>query len=149
MQDIIHFVTVHWLLFLALLAVLVALVKVEWDEGAAGLGPAMLSSQQAVTLINHEQAVVVDLRGEEDYAKGHVLAAISLPLAQLDKQMALLKKYPANPLILYGVSAKDFEATQSTLTSKGRENVFYLVGGLSAWQAAGMPVEHAEGGAHG
>lgn len=140
MQDIIHFVTLHWLLFLALLAVLVVLIKVEWEEGAAGLGPAMLSPQQAVTLINHEQALVVDMRSEEDYVKGHVLAAISVPLARLDHQIALLKKYQSKPLIIYGISAKEFEAVKSTLANKSLQNVFYLVNGLSAWQAAGMPV---------
>jgi len=140
-QDIIHFVTAHWLLFLALLAVLVALIKVEWDEGAAGLGPAMLSPQQAVTLINHEQAAVVDMRDEEEHAKGHVLAAISVPLARLDNQITVLKKYSAKPLIIYGISKKDFEAVKATLVNKGMQNVFYLVGSLETWQAAGMPVK--------
>lgn len=149
MQEIIHFVMAHWLLFLALLAVLALLIKVEWDEGAAGLGPAMLSPQQVVTLINHEQAVVVDMRGEEEYAKGHVLAAISVPRVRLDNQIAVLKKYSAKPLIIYGISAKDFEAVKSTLANKGVQNIFYLVGGLSAWQAAGMPVEHPEGKTNG
>ena len=141
MQEFIHFVMAHWLLFLALLAVLLVLIKLEWDEGAAGGGPMAVSPQQAVTLSNHEQAVVVDMRTAEEYTAGHILAAVSIPWQKFDSQLTVLKKYSTNPLIVYGISGKDFDVAKEKLASKGVQNVFCLLGGLGAWKEAGMPVE--------
>lgn len=144
MQDFIHFVMAHWLLFLLLLAVLVALLRLEWEEGAVGAGPMKVSPEQAVTLINHEQAVIVDMRAAEEYTKAHILAAISVPLAKLDAQLGSLKKYATKPIILYGLSAKHFVAVKESLAKKGLQNVFHLFGGLNAWRDAGMPLEKRE-----
>jgi rhodanese-related sulfurtransferase len=140
MQEIIRFATAHWPLFLALLAVLIVLIKVEWDEGAAGGGPTVLSPQQAVTLINHEQAVVVDMRNLPEYTAEHIAAAISMPLDKLDSQLQTLKQYSGKPLIVYGIAGRDFEAVKPKLEAKGFPNIFNLTGGLAAWKAAGMPV---------
>lgn len=143
MKEIIHFIMAHSLLFLALFAVLATLIKVEWDEGATtgDIGRETVSPQQAVILINHEQAVVVDMRAQEEYAQGHVLGAVSVPLSKLDGQLAALKKCSSKPLIIYGVNQKAFDAVKIKLATKNVQNVFNLKGGLEAWRVASMPVE--------
>ena len=141
MQEIIEFIMRHWWLFLALLLVMLALIKVEWDDAVGGDQAANLSPQQAVGLINHEQAVVVDMRPQEAYAAMRILAAISLTFPIAEPQLLVLKTYKAKPVILYGISDKEFSDAKLILNNQGINHVFYLRAGLAGWRAAGMPVE--------
>jgi rhodanese-related sulfurtransferase len=145
MQEIIRFIMAHGLLFLILLVVLGAIIKLEWEESHKnGGGRQAVSPEQAVTLINHEQAVVVDMRSLEEYDQAHISAALSLPLDTLDSQLGSLKKYLNKPLIIYGISSKSFEEVTAKLKEKGAHNSFNLLGGLNAWKAAGMPISKKE-----
>jgi len=45
-------------------------------------------------------AVVVDVRGEADYEAGHIPGALSIPLDQVEKRAAELKKLN-KPIVLY------------------------------------------------
>ena len=145
MQEIIRFIMAHSLLFLILLLVLIAIIKIEWDEShATGGGREAVSPEQAVTLINHEHAVVIDMRSQEEYEQAHVSAALSVPLDKLDSELDALKKYSNKPLIIYGISSKSFEEVKAKLKAKGLQNSFNLVGGLNAWKAASMPISKKE-----
>lgn len=146
MHDMIHFVSAHSLLFLALFVVLVALIKIEWDDEAVGsFGTNAVSAQQAVVLMNHEQATLIDMRAQEEYARDHVVGAISVPFHSLDNQLNRLKQYSNHPLVIYGIHRKAFEVAKTTLAAKKIENVFYLTGGLPHWKASGMPTEETKG----
>ena len=47
-------------------------------------GPSV-NTLAATQMINRSDAIVVDLRSAEDYAKGHILGAKSIPLADLER----------------------------------------------------------------
>jgi len=52
-----------------------------WPLLRKGAGGPWVSTLEATQLINRSDALVVDLRSAEEYAKGHILGAKSVPLA--------------------------------------------------------------------
>ena len=69
-----------------------------WPLLRRGAGGPWLSTLEATQLINRSDALVVDLRSAEDYARGHVLGAKSIPLADLERRAGELDKLKMKPL---------------------------------------------------
>lgn len=102
-------------------------------------GPS-LSPLQATLMINREDAVVVDVREPDEYAKGHVPNAKPIPVGQIDKRLSELAKYKEKPIIVMCGSGNRAPSACGTLRKAGFTKVFNLAGGLSAWEQAGQPV---------
>ncbi len=105
-----------------------------------GGGPAA-TTLQATQMINRQDAVVVDVREDPEYAKGHVMGARHIPLSQLSARAGELQKFRSKPLIAYCESGTRSGQAVAVLRKQGFEQVFNLTGGFAAWQQAGLPVE--------
>jgi rhodanese-related sulfurtransferase len=112
-----------------------------WPLLRKGAGGPWVNTLQATQLMNRDDAVVVDLRPAADYAKGHILGAKSLPLAELDKRTGELDKYKAKPVILHCADGNRAGNGVALLRKAGFANVVNLTGGYGAWLQAGLPVE--------
>lgn len=136
MQDIIVFMQQHWALSLALIVVLILLILLEFiRQTRTGNG---LSPQQVTRLINHENAVVVDVRSTDAFANGHIIDAISVPVSELEKSKKL-EKFKTQPIVLVCASGNESQRAVATLSKNGYK-VYFLNGGLRAWREAEMPV---------
>lgn len=102
-------------------------------------GPAV-SPMQATQLINREDAIVVDVRDQQEYAKGHIPNARHIPLAQFDKRIDELEKFKKRPVIVNCQSGNRSYSACAALRKSGFEKVFNLDGGASAWEQAGLPL---------
>ena len=112
-----------------------------WPLLRRGAGGPWVNTLQATQLMNREDAVVVDVRPAADFAKGHILGARSIPLADLEKRAADLDKYKAKPVIIYCDAGNRSGGGVALLRRNGFANVVNLAGGFGAWQQAGLPVE--------
>jgi rhodanese-related sulfurtransferase len=112
-----------------------------WPLLRKGAGGPWVDTLQATQLMNREDAVVVDVRPAVDFAKGHVLGARNIPLAELDKRAGELDKYKAKPVILHCGDGNRAGAGVALLRKNGFGNVVNLTGGYAAWLQAGLPVE--------
>lgn len=112
-----------------------------WPLLRKGAGGPWVNTLQATQLMNRDDAVVVDLRPAADYAKGHILGARSLPLAELDKRTGELDKYKSKPVILHCADGNRAGDGVALLRKAGFANVVNLTGGYGAWLQAGLPVE--------
>ncbi len=112
-----------------------------WPLLRKGTGGPWVDTLQATQLMNREDAVVVDLRPAADFAKGHILGACSIPLADLEKHAGELDKYKARPVIVYCGDGSRAGGGVAQLRKNGFGNVVNLSGGYAAWQQAGLPVE--------
>ncbi len=104
-------------------------------------GGPWVSATQATQLINREDAVVLDVREQAEYAQGHILGARSVPLGDLDRQSGVLEKLKSKPVILCCASGNRSASALRMLKGRGFERVFNLAGGYAGWQQAGLPVE--------
>jgi hydroxyacylglutathione hydrolase len=86
---------------------------------------------------------VVDVRGENEWAAGHIRGAVHVPLGYLTDRYAEL---PAErPIVVQCQSGARSSIAASVLESLGVTNVMNLSGGMAAWVAGALPVEE---GAH-
>ncbi len=138
MQQYLEFAANHPVLIGAFMLVLGALIWNLLREGVSGMniGPA-----EATLKINHEDAVVVDVRSIEEFSGGHILHARNIPLNGLKNQLPALEKYRQRPIIIACHSGSRSGVAASTLRKEGFEQVYNLRGGMLAWESAGLPMK--------
>ena len=126
-------------IFLVLIAV-VSGTMLLWPVLRRGAGGPAVSTLQATQLINREDALVLDVRPEAEYAKGHVLGARNVPLADLAQRTGELERYKDKPVVVCCNTGNTSAGGVSQLRKAGFARAVNLAGGLAAWQQAGLPV---------
>ena len=89
-------------------------------------------------MINHQHAILIDIRGTEAFTAGHIPQARSLPAAEIEKKAASLPKN--KPLIIVCDFGRAAGAVAARLRTQGFSSVSILDGGMRAWSVAGLPV---------
>ncbi|MCX7142286.1 MAG: rhodanese-like domain-containing protein [Proteobacteria bacterium] len=112
-----------------------------WPMVRRGAGGPSVSTLEATQLINRQDALVVDVREQAEYAQSHILNSRLLPLSQIEARMGDIEKFKDKPVIVYCASGNRSSSAAATLRKSGFSNVLNLSGGFAAWQQAGLPVE--------
>ena len=133
-----QFVGNHWGLWLLFVGILLLLVLNEYIGKMKGA--TQLSTNEAVNLINHQGAVVVDLRDDKNYADGHIIGAINIPRSNINHSIQRLNKYKNKPLILACAQGQHAAPAVKQFTQAGIEQLHILKGGIAAWKAANLPL---------
>lgn len=131
------FVVEHWPL------IAVAFVSggmLVWPLVAGSRGGAKVSTLQATQLINQKDAVVIDVREQAEYARGHIANAKSFPAKLLEERRADLDKIKPAPIIVSCDTGMRAGPAADKLRSLGLTDVHVLAGGINAWRDAGLPV---------
>jgi rhodanese-related sulfurtransferase len=139
MEEWVVFITNHWILASLLGVVLTAFIINEIIGGHFG-SKQTVSTEHAVQMINHQEAVVFDARTEAEFSAGHIVGAEQLTATAIDKKMNQLQKYLKKPIIIATATGQDTTKMMTLLQEKGFLNIFILNGGMQAWKSAGMPV---------
>jgi rhodanese-related sulfurtransferase len=122
---------------------LIALVLVS---GGALLIPSLqrrgakVSLLQATQLMNQNKSNVIDVRDIAEFEVGHIKSAKNIPLNDLSNRMTELEKQKANPVIVVCASGTRSATAVAMLTRAGFTQAVSMDGGMSAWQAQGLPV---------
>jgi rhodanese-related sulfurtransferase len=139
MEQLSEFVLNNLLLFAALIAVLVMLIKAELEH-QANKG-SFLSPSMAIRLMNnHSDALVLDVRTAADYNKGHLKGAKNVPLNDLAASVEGLSDNKSKPVLVYCNSGNTVMRAIKLLKKAGFEKVNNLDGGIAAWKEANMPL---------
>ena len=102
-----------------------------------------VSMEELLRRARKAQVVILDTRPALECAAGHIAAAISLPLEDLQQKLRKLPKtreyvaYCRGPYCVYADRAVEF------LRKNGRR-ARRLLEGFPEWQAAGLPVERTQ-----
>ncbi|WP_414039868.1 rhodanese-like domain-containing protein [Acidithiobacillus sp. M4-SHS-6] len=137
--KILTFVQAQWPLLLAAVALVIMIFKGPLTRKAAGISE--VDPKTAVQLINHEEAVVIDVREQNEWAKGHLPGARHIPLGDLSKYMKDLEKHRGHHVICQCASGMRSARAAASLKKAGFDKIYSLKGGISAWRSAGLPVE--------
>jgi len=116
-------------------------VMLIWPLLRRGVGGPSVSTLEATQLINRQDALVLDVREQAEYAQSHILNARGLPLSQLEARIGDIEKFKDKPLIVYCATDNRSNTAVATLKKRGFSNAVVLSGGFSAWQQAGLPVQ--------
>jgi len=126
-------------IWLVLIAVASGLMLV-WPMVSQRAGGLAVSTLQATQLINHRDALVLDVRSADEFARSHILNAKNIPARQLGARIAELDKFRARPVIVSCQTGTSAGASCSVLQKAGFAEVHLLAGGINAWEQAGLPV---------
>lgn len=138
MDRYFEFVTNHWMLFIALCVVTFLLIQDLIETALQKFET--ISPILAVAKMNTEGTVVLDVREEMDYAKGHIESAINTPLAKLDKGNNNLDEYKNSPVVVVCQTGTRSTPACKTLTKQGFEKVFQIKGGMQSWEENKLPI---------
>ncbi|MFT4174449.1 MAG: rhodanese-like domain-containing protein [Rhodocyclaceae bacterium] len=95
---------------------------------------------QAVTLINRNDAVIVDVREQKEFEAGHLPNARHIPAGELAERTGELARFKNRPIVVVCQSGTRANGAVSTLRKAGYEQAFTLDGGVAAWLQAGFPL---------
>ncbi len=112
-----------------------------WPMVRRGAGGPSVNTLEATQLINRQDALVVDVREQAEYAQSHILNARLLSLSQLEARLGDIEKFKDKPVIVYCASGSRSNSAAAILRKSGFSNVANLSGGFAAWQQAGLPVQ--------
>lgn len=118
----------------ALTAVLVYELRMRATEFAS------VSAQEAIRLMN-QGAVMLDLRDKAAHDAGRVSGSRPLTAEQLASAGESLKKLKNKTLVVYCDRGIRSAAAVRQLREQGFLQSFSLRGGITAWQAEGLPLQ--------
>lgn len=137
MDKILEFTSNHVLLVSALMISLFVAIFSELRRKASGL--VNVDPGDAVKLINND-AVVVDIRSADAFARGHIVNAKNIPHDELDGKIGQLEQHKGVPIIAVCDAGVTTTRVVNQLRGSGFESVFGLKGGMAGWGQAGLPV---------
>jgi rhodanese-related sulfurtransferase len=95
----------------------------------------------ALQLINHKNALVLDVRENDEYKAGHVLHSMLIPLGKLKQRLGELEKYRDQPVVVICRSGNRSGLACAILGKQGFTQAYNLAGGVIAWQKANLPLK--------
>jgi rhodanese-related sulfurtransferase len=125
--------------FLVAAAAILAVLGVVIELRLRARGSSALAPADAVRLAN-AGALLLDVRGSEEYEAGHIIEARHLPAAEVADKAETLKKYKEKPVIVYCENGMASGAAVRTLRAGGFNKVVNLRGGLQSWRQENLPL---------
>ena len=105
----------------------------------------IISLSEAAKLFTEQAAVFIDARSDEDFRKGHIQGAKSLPWQDVDQRFIEIAENisPDATIITYcdGETCELSHDLALFLIDMGFKDVRVLVNGWSVWQETNLPVE--------
>ena len=127
-----------WMIFVAMSSGLMLL----WSFFGNRLrGVQEIDSVAALQLINHKNALVLDVREEKEFNAGHILNAKLIPLGKLTERIGELERNRGQPIVVMCRSGQRSASACVLLGKEGFTQAYNLTGGVQAWQKAGLPLE--------
>ena len=107
-----------------------------FSAAGPGAGIPQVDAREAARLISEQDALVVDVRTEIEYASGRIPDAMHVSLRQLPDRIDRLEKYKDRPIVVSCRTGSRSLSACAYLAENGFEEVYNLKGGLRAWARA-------------
>jgi rhodanese-related sulfurtransferase len=113
-----------------------AMVK-EAKSRIKEIDPAQLKAMQAAA----EPVTLIDVREDNEWATEHAQGAVHISRGMLEREIESRGTKKDAKLVLYCRSGARSALATDTLQKMGFTNAVSLTGGITAYKAAGLPVE--------
>ncbi len=138
MDQYIEFISNHYLLVLALVAVTFLLIQDLIENSFSKFSA--ISPMIAVTKMNSGDTQIIDVREPSEYKKGHIEDAINIPVAKFDDEISTLENLKNRTIIVVCQSGTRSSSACKTLIKEGFEKVFNISGGMQSWEDSKLPI---------
>ena len=138
MQQLIDFAANNIILVSAFFIILFLLVR----SYIVPAGAKSVTASEAVRLINHNNALVLDVRTAEDFVgeQGHIDSAVNIAVEELQDRMDELADDLERPIAIVCRTDKRSAKAALLLTEQGFHDVHVVRGGMTEWIESGLPV---------
>ena len=133
-MDIFVFASEQWILISMLLMLIYVVAFTERTKGGKPI-----SATELVSLMNAEQAQLVDVRASAYFQAGHVHGAMNIPHTKMASRGSELTKHRSKVIVLTDQMGQHAGGAGKILTKEGF-NVRRLSGGMAEWQGQNLPV---------
>ncbi|HLT12953.1 MAG TPA: rhodanese-like domain-containing protein [Marinobacter sp.] len=135
MDRLFEFVVNHYILVSLFVAFLLAILVLESRRGGA-----KISAQGAITLINRDEAIVLDIRDRKEFAEGRITGSINIPLSSLKDRANELNKHKEKQIVVADKMGQHSAMAVKQLKEAGFADVVRLNGGIADWKASNLPL---------
>jgi len=138
MQEYIDFISNHPALSGAWVIIAVLLIQSAIKSKLSKVKA--VNSQEATLLINKQNAVVIDVRTEEEFRSGHIVNAKNVTVANIEaNKLSGIEKYKQRPVVIVCATGARSAGAGDKLVKAGFEQVCSLTNGMSGWATANLP----------
>lgn len=131
----------YWWLALVLISLLIFVSAKKMSKFFGG-DAVEVNAAQVIDLIQHQQAILIDLAEKSVFEKHHVLGAVSMPGITFINGTAKLED-TSKPIILLPMKGLFPMPVVQFLYSEGVTKLYLFKGGVSEWKAAGLAVSES------
>jgi rhodanese-related sulfurtransferase len=135
---LLEFFAANQLMVLVLAGLTVAIIYNEVTRLFSGIKP--VNPAGLTALINRQDALLVDVSPTADFEKGHIAGAKNVQLSQFDADNKVLAKVRELPVVVACRSGAASATAAKKLVKAGFKQVYWLDGGVAAWQQASLPL---------
>ena len=89
-----------------------------------------ISYEKLKKMMQKEEAILIDVRSNQEYQEGHLNGAINIPVYDIEKSIDKIVKNKNNIIILYCSSGYRSENAKEILEKLGYNSVFTLKNGI-------------------
>ncbi len=133
----VQFLQQNWML---VAVTVVSGAMLVWSFVGAKLAGIEEADTLKATRLYNDDALVLDVREDKEYAAGHIPKARHIPLGQLASRLQELEKFKGKPILVTCRSGQRSARACSMLKKAGFEIVYNQAGGIIAWERANLPV---------
>lgn len=138
MDIYLEFISNHNMLFIALAVVIILIAQTFISDATRKFK--LVTTAEAINLINRENAAVIDVRAENEYKDGHIAEAVHIPLSKIKEKADALQKYATRPIVFYCKTGSFSSEASKAACKHGLSNIHSLKGGLMSWLDANLPL---------
>ena len=139
MEQYLTFFSDHPMLNIAWFAILLMIIITSIKIKMSPIK--VISTQELSFLVNRENAVLVDIRDENDFKARHIIDSRRLAKEKITKNdFASLENSKDKPIIVICNAGISAQGVANQLLKAGFTKVNVLKGGINGWISAGLPV---------
>jgi len=124
------------LVFLTSLFSLMACSPSETEAESSGIQS--ITPVEASKMYSAKEAVIIDVREQNEWDEKHIPGAIHIPIAELNNRLSELEQYKDSPVIMQCLSGRRSAQGAVVLHNSGFKKVYNMDGGILAWDKAGL-----------
>jgi phage shock protein E len=128
-----------WISSVALVLCIFGCSKDAVDAGEAT--PLISQDELIAQLASEAPPLVLDVRTPVEYEAGHVPSALNIPYTELSDRLSEISIAKQGAVVVYCKSGRRAGFAETVLREAGFTGLLHLEGDMSAWQAAGLPLE--------
>lgn len=99
-----------------------------------------VTAKEASELINNIQPLILDVRTNGEYSKGHLENSVLIPLQELQARWEEISEYKNQDILIYCATGNRSTVASKILIDKGFKRIYNMRHGISDWSRKKYPV---------